>query len=71
MAKENNIAFKLDENILVTKDGNYVLELRSKEFLIPNFFRRRNILSSKPNTIFGKISSDIEINLIVKKIELN
>ncbi len=37
MAKENNIAFKLDENILVTKDGIYVLELRSKEFLIPDF----------------------------------
>ncbi|ENJ2614460.1 AAA family ATPase [Campylobacter jejuni] len=63
MAKENNIAFKLDENILVTKDGNLCVGIEIKGISLEEEI---SYLQSRTQ-FFGKISSDIEINLIVKK----
>lgn len=68
MAKENNIAFKLDENILVTKDGNLCVGIEIKGISYSGISLEEEISYLQSRTqFFGKISSDIEINLIVKK----
>ncbi|MCC3076094.1 AAA family ATPase [Campylobacter jejuni] len=68
MAKENNIAFKLDENILVTKDGNLCVGIEIKGISYSGISLEEEISYLQGRTqFFGKISSDIEINLIVKK----
>ncbi|ECO3018674.1 AAA family ATPase [Campylobacter jejuni] len=68
MAKENNIAFKLDENILVTKDGNLCVGIEIKGISYSGISLEEEISYLQNRTqFFGKISSDIEINLIVKK----
>ncbi|EAI4085113.1 AAA family ATPase [Campylobacter jejuni] len=68
MAKENNIAFKLDENILVTKDGNLCVGIEIKGISYSGISLEEEISYLQSRTqFFGKISTDIEINLIVKK----
>ncbi|EAI8568530.1 AAA family ATPase [Campylobacter sp. TTU-622] len=74
MAKENNIAFKLDENTLVTKDGNLcvALEVKGISYSGNSLEEELSYLQSRVQ-FFGKISTDVEINLIIKKdkIELS
>ncbi|EMX2722017.1 AAA family ATPase, partial [Campylobacter coli] len=68
MAKENNIAFKLDENILVTKDGNLCvgMEIKGISYSGTSLEEELSYLQNRVQ-FFGKISTDIEINLIIKK----
>lgn len=74
MAKENNIAFKLDENTLVTKDGNLcvALEVKGISYSGNSLEEELSYLQSRVQ-FFRKISTDVEINLIIKKdkIELS
>lgn len=72
LAKENNIAFKYNENILITKDGNLCVGLElggvSYSSLTPEeeleLFNQRNIF-------FNKINSDLEINIVIQKEKIN
>ncbi|HBD9195098.1 TPA: AAA family ATPase, partial [Campylobacter jejuni] len=57
-----------DENILVTKDGNLCVGIEIKGISYSGISLEEEISYLQSRTqFFGKISSDIEINLIVKK----
>ncbi|MBZ7963316.1 AAA family ATPase [Campylobacter sp. W0049] len=74
MAKENNIAFKLDENTLVTKDGNLcvALEIKGLSYSGISLEDELSYLQSRMQ-FFSKLKTDIEINIVIKKdkIELS
>ncbi|EPS8474977.1 AAA family ATPase [Campylobacter lari] len=68
MAKENNIAFKLDENILATKDGNLCIgvELKGISYSSVSLEEELSLLQNRMQ-FFGKLNSNLDINLIIKK----
>ncbi|EFO9318193.1 AAA family ATPase [Campylobacter lari] len=68
MAKENNIAFKFDENILITKDGNLCIgvELKGISYSSLSLEDELSLLQSRMQ-FFGKLNTNLDINLIVKK----
>lgn len=74
MAKENNIAFKLDEKTLVTKDGNLcvALEIKGLSYSGISLEDELSYLQSRMQ-FFSKLKTDVEINIVIKKdkIELS
>lgn len=70
MSKETNIACKLDENYILTKDENIAtaIEFEGISYSSSDQAQELSYLQSRV-MFFNNIKSDIEINIIIKKIK--
>lgn len=68
LSYENNIACKLDDNILVTRDGNLCVAMKLEGVSYASITQAREIdLAQARSQFFNTLDSSIEVNIFCKK----